>query len=512
MDMAMVMVMLARPRSFILVQKSLLFYLILGGVVFPSTAAEWKITPSISVNETATDNVALTSSNKKSDLITDLAPGIRIEGRGGRSKLNFNYQMHNLIYAQDSSRNRTQNSLNAQGTLEAVDNWLFIDASGAISQQSVSAFGGATSADVNANTSGNTTETSTYRVSPYIQGSFGRFADYQLRYSLTTNSSKANQAFDSDSSELTGTLSGDTGLASLGWSLNASSQTVDFGNGGSNEADRLQARLIYRFDPQFRVSVFAGREANNYLTLDKQGHTTKGAGIDWAPTERTSVSVSRENRFFGNSNSFSLSHRTAGTAWRYLESKDATVSPRQQSSFDLTVADLARSICSGDTTCETTFVAAFPPGTVVPAGFLSSGATLQQRREFSFAILGVRNSISFLASQSQSQRLGQQSLIVGSSVGDYSVADTIRQRIASVSWSHKLTPTSSLTGNFSRTNSLGTGTGTSTLETNQRAFNINFSTQLGPNTSAGVGARRVIVDGSSNYTENALTGVLSHRF
>ncbi|MEO8409491.1 MAG: TIGR03016 family PEP-CTERM system-associated outer membrane protein [Propionivibrio sp.] len=493
--------------------------LILGGCSFPAVAATWKITPMITVIETATDNVALSQTNKQSDLVSDISPGIHIEALGGRSKLNFDYQMHNLIYAQSSSRNRTQHSLNAQGTLEAVDNWLFVDASGMISQQSISAFGGAVPTNVNVNDSGNTTETSTYRISPYIQGSFGSFADYQLRYALSTTNNRSTNAFDSNTRELSGMLNGETALASLGWSVNGSMLTANYSDRPGNEADRLQGVLTYNFSPQFRVSVFGGREANDYLTPEKKSYTTKGAGLEWAPTERTSIAASRERRFFGDSNTFTVSHRTAQTSWRYLESKDATVQSGQQSSLGLTVYDLAYSLCSGVGTgtpqeqaaCASSLLGTTPAATPVPGGFLTSGVTLQQRRELSFALLGSRNSVTFTASQSESERLSQ-SLGTGFLVGENTFVDNIRQRIASVSWTHQLSPLSALTGSLFVARSTGTSTQNAPLETTQKTVNLNFTTRLGPFTNAGVGIRRVVVDGTTNYTENALTGVLSHQF
>ena len=75
---------------------------------------------------------------------------------------------------------------------------------------------------------------------------------------------------------------------------------------------------------------------------------------------------------------------------------------------------------------------------------------------------------------------------------------------------HKLTAMSSLVGSYALMNSKGSGT--SSLQTDQQMFNLNFTTQLGPKTNAGIGARRVVVDGSTNYTENAVTGTLSHQF
>ncbi len=499
-----------------------LFFLTLAVscVALPAYSGEWKITPSVAVNETATDNVALSSNaDKKSELVTDINPGIRIDGNGERVKLRFDYQLHQLIHARDSSRNRTQNSLNALGTVEAVENWLFVEASGMISQQSISAFGGATSTSVNTNDGSNTTETSTYRLSPYIKGALGGFADYQVRYNLSTTSSKSDSAFDSDSKEVVATLKGVTSLTSLGWSVDASSQTVDYSNRRSNESDRLRGVLTYQFDPQFRASVSAGRESNNYVSTDKETHTTKGVGLEWSPTERTLVSVNRESRFFGNSNSFSFSHRTGNTSWKYSESKDASAQPNQQSSTNLgSYYDLYFNLFASaipDPVARATYVNAFllsngiSPTAQLQGGFLSSGVSLQHRRNLSFALLGARNTVTFSAFQSESENLSQ-TVGTGLFVGDFGNVQRVEQRGASINWSHKLTGLSSLTGGYSITNSKGSGT--SSVETDQKMLNINFTTQLGPKTNAGIGARRVVVDGSTNYTENALTGTLSHQF
>lgn len=529
MVMAMVMAtgikMRVNINSGIYTQRLLLVGVAMSCIASSVSAGDWKIAPRITVNETATDNVALSSSNKKSDLVTDITPGISIDGSGGRSKLRFDYQMHNLIYAQDSSRNQLQNSLNALGTLEALENWFFIDASGSISQQSISAFGGSSaSTAVNTNDGSNTTETSTYRISPYFRGALGNFADYQLRYNLSTTRSKSSLSNDSTSRELTASLKGVTSLTSLGWSLDASSQTVSYKTGRDNENDRLRGVLTYQIDPQFRVSLIGGRESNNYQSLNKESHTTKGVGFEWSPTERTQLSVSRENRFFGNSNSFSFSHRTEGSAWKYSESKDASVQTNQQvglgtvydqfysiyfaSSDCASFVGVQKSTCASNLALITASLLGLSPN--LPGGFLTNGVTLQHRRELSFALLGARNTVTFAASQSQSESLSQ-----GTGTGFYlgtgfSNAQNIRQRSASINWSHKLTALSSLTGSYARLNSRGTGT--SSLETTQQMFNLNFTTQLGPKTNAGLGLRRVVMDGSTNYTENALTGVLSHQF
>jgi uncharacterized protein (PEP-CTERM system associated) len=54
-------------------------------------AESWRITPSIAVNETLTNNLFLTSTNRTSDLVTGITPGISIDGQGARASLRLNY-------------------------------------------------------------------------------------------------------------------------------------------------------------------------------------------------------------------------------------------------------------------------------------------------------------------------------------------------------------------------------------------------------------------------------------
>lgn len=494
----------------------------LGFAAAPAWSGDWKITPSIGVNETLTDNVDLSSRHKQSDQITDIAPGINIVGASDRAKLRFDYQMHNLLYAQDSSRNNTQNALNALGTLEALENWFFIEASGSISQENITAYrGGASYTGVNTNDSRNTTETSIYRLSPYFQGALGSFADYLLRYSLSTTRTDSIGAYDRDTRDLAAKLKGITTYAKLGWALDASAQRVEYGHGRDNEDDRLRGILTYHIDPQFRLLLIGGREENDYQSLDKKSHTIKGGGFEWYPTDRTQLSATRESRFFGNSNNINFTHRTAGTAWRYTESEDANVSNNQQSSAGLgTYFNLFDSLFSTaipDPAARAAYVNSFlqsngiSPTAQLQGGYLTTGATLEHRRHLSFALLGARNTVTFAATRNETEDLNKGSALGSATGNNYVSLNNVRQRGASISWSHKLTGLSTLAGSVSRLESKGTGN--SRLESDEKMYTVNFMTKLGPKTNAGIGIRRVVFDGTQeDYTENAMTGSLSHQF
>ena len=130
----------------------------------------WSVKPRISLTETFTDNANInrSASNTQNELITELAPGIRIEARTERLNAYLDYSLRGQFYARESDNNRSQNSLNTFGTLEAVENWLFLDFSGVIAQQTISALG--TQSTSNTAINNNSTETATYRLSPYIRG------------------------------------------------------------------------------------------------------------------------------------------------------------------------------------------------------------------------------------------------------------------------------------------------------------------------------------------------------
>src|SRR6185369_1938814 len=297
----------------------------------------WTIKPRVTLTETLTDNVAInrTATSKKSDLITELAPGIRIEARTARLKGYFDYALRGQFYAQ-TDNNQTQNSLNTFGTLEAVDNWLFMDFSGTIAQQAISAFG-AQSPD-NSTINNNSTETATYRLSPYIRGQFAGTVDYLLRYNLSTTRSDGANLANVDLAQWVGQLKGSTPFQNLRWTIDGNQQTSEYSTGRKTEAETLRARGTYTLHPQFRVSLSGGRESNNYASQEQETHNTHGYGFDWNPPERTQLSAFKEKRFFGDGHNVSFNHRFPRSSIRYTDTRDVSLLPNQFTSVGMGTA------------------------------------------------------------------------------------------------------------------------------------------------------------------------------
>lgn len=483
----------------------------------PVQGRTWVIKPRISLTETYSDNANINKSagSKQSDFISELAPGIRIEASTARFKAYFDYALRGQFYAKSSENNRSQNSLNSFGTFEAIDKWLFLDFSGVIAQQTISAFGPQSTSNTTINN--NSTEIATYRLSPYIRGQFGGIIDYSLRYNISTTKSDAATVSDIGLSQWVGQLRGSTPFNNLQWTVDGNQQTTDYSRGRKTEAELVRAMLTYAITPQFRLSGSTGQESNNYASIDQETHTTHGYGFDWTPTERTKLAVFRESRFFGNGHNINFSHRFPMSSITFTDTRDVSVLPNQFTNigrgavYDLyyqLYTQLYAANFPSDPSGLALAAANFAnnqPGVAPPtSGFTTSQATIRRNQNLSYALFGARNSITFLANRSESQG----AFASQSSIDPASQSSIIKQQGFGLNISHRLSEISNLNLLGSRQES--SSSGITTLKTTTTLYQINISTKLGAKTTGSISARRSEFDSSTNpYTENALLGTVS---
>lgn len=474
----------------------------------------FSVVPRLSVTETFTDNVSLTSTGRRAEQITDISPGLLISGDSGQVKVYFDYSLHETLYAKNSSGRRSQNVLNTSGTVVAVENWAYLDFGGNISQQAISAFG--TQSPSNLSINPNVAETRSFRLSPYLRGRLSTFADYEARYSLTANRSASVQASDVTTGEAVVKLNGRSPSGSLGWAVDASRQNIDYSAGRSTQADRVNATLTYPVNPQLNFSVTGGQEANNFTTVDRKSSFTSGFGINWIPWDSTKLSAFRQNRSFGESHTISFEHRTPRTVWRFSDSKDISVTPSGNgltglgSTYDLYFSQFAS--IEPDPILRAALVNNFlqanaiNPNTSVVSGFLTSAASLQRRQDISFALLGLRDTVTVIANRSEGSRLDS----VAVANDDLANSGSVRQNGISVSYAHRLTPDASLNVLASvqkATDGLGL------QNTSTKSVNVSLSTRLTRQSTAVLSARRVVFGSTTSpYTESAITGALNVQF
>jgi uncharacterized protein (PEP-CTERM system associated) len=269
-------------------------------------------------------------------------------------------------------------------------------------------------------------------------------------------------------------------------------------------------------DPALRLSVIEGREANNFLTGNREIHDTPGWGVDWRPTERTHVSAEREQRFFGNSHSFVFEHRMPSSVWRYSDTEDVATGFNQPTAgsqgtvFDLLFAQFASQ--QPDPVLRAKLVSDFlqangiSPTTHIVTGSLASAPTVQRTQELSFAWTGLRDTLTVGATKSEARRLDT----VAAVTDDFANGNLVRARGASIGLAHRLTPLSALNLNLSIVRT----TGTSDVDaTTLRSVSLAWSGRFGPRINSVIGARHTIFDSLIQpYVESAVFGTFGYQF
>lgn len=262
-------------------------YLGLSGIAI---SAEWTITPTVIVSETYTDNVTLAANGQEdSDFITEVNPAISIRGEGRHLKLNFDYRMQNIFYADSSDRNAINHQLGADANAELIDKLLFLDLEGNIGQQSISNTG-RTSRD-NLSITNNRTDVIAYSISPYLAHRFGGYMDAELRY--TYEASETGQgASDSESNGIDLSISSGRKFSRLKWSLNYSSDELDRDTTTDTKYESTSGEIRYAAHRKIDLVVQGGDENNDFNgALDTVNGSYWSAGFDWHPSQKISLQV-----------------------------------------------------------------------------------------------------------------------------------------------------------------------------------------------------------------------------
>ena len=101
-----------------------------------------KVTPSIRLTETITDNAGLRRDGQgQSDWITQISPGVSIDARGSRVTGALSVSANANHYANGSLADSTNMALSGKGKITAWENRLYVDLTGSVTRMATSVFG-----------------------------------------------------------------------------------------------------------------------------------------------------------------------------------------------------------------------------------------------------------------------------------------------------------------------------------------------------------------------------------
>ena len=485
-----------------------------SGVGRESGGRPFYVTPTLTVGTTLTNNVNLSATNKQSDLILDVMPGIQVGGQSGRVRGYLDYQLGASLHARSEESGSLRNYLRASANAVLVPSWLFVDASASISQQFISPFGTQTP-DSSLNNS-NRTEVTTVTVAPYMQGQIAGQVNYVGRAFYTHTNSGTSLA--SNSTVWGGLLGFDatTRWSRLSWGLDFTYREAMFTD-RRNEFDQLNVlSLNYAMTPELRVTVRGNVETSNLTTLENETTSGWGGGLRWNPSPRTNFIAEYDRRVFGNSHLLSLNYRTPRTVWAISNRQGLSTGQNNTgrgnptSPFDLLFAQFAK--IEPDPVARAQLVNDFmrangiDPNATFNNGYLPSQVVLERRQEASASWLGNRDTVILNIYQTQSESLQPGILNPDDPLAGGNV---LRWRGVRASWSHRLTPLSTLSVNASGQRTSESFGGQETTVWTGLAM---WSYQLAQRSRLSLSARYTTQSGTSSYNETALLALLNMSF
>ena len=479
------------------------------------------VEPAITLRETYTDNAFIGTEPRRSDFVTEVTPSIRVEGRGPRLAGHLLYRPSALFYARNDEGNDVANQLDAYGTAEAIERFFFLEASANVSQNFATPFA-PTPGDLALNTA-NRIETRTVSLSPYVRSQAIRGVEYEVRNRNTWTTTDNNDLGDVRTRQWTARVNRPVRVVGWGLEFDDTERRHDDAFGRPVQESTLdRGRLHYQLDPAWRVSASAGQEKNNFDPTQTGWQTIAGAGVAWRPTPRTTAEFEYEERYFGPAPRASFSHRTRLTAWNLSYSKSDTsfqeeilrLPPGNTAALlDAIFAARIPDLAARRAAVEQFFRASGTPASLTSSlAFYTQQVYIREGVEGSFAILGVRNSITFTAYRTHSNQISQDP--TGAIPDVFLLADDITQYGASVRVDHKLTPLTSVGVNASR--NFAREEQPLTRETRNDYATVTINHVVNPKTVAfgGVSVTRFASDGRVMPSQNADSVFVgaTHRF
>ncbi len=492
-----------------------------GAIGVGTLVEHWRLSSSIGIDETWSDNINLAPRGaERSDFVTTISPALRIARNTSRLSLSLGYNPQFLYYARGTNGSALRNQLDALAKVTLIQNVLTFDTSIFVSQSNVSPFGTLTTNNVNGNS--NRAETRTYSFGPTLQSRFGSDFSYSAGYRFTGSGSDSEAYATSHTNTLYANFQSGTSYKDLGYGANINRTAQDYGGAGQIVTESLSGNLSYVVAPTFRLQSAIGYDRNSYPTAgqsDLSGVSYSG-GFIWTPSRHTQLNAQIGHRYLGPTANISFTHSTARTALSISYSRDQSTS--QAAGLGL-VADPTYALV------DQIFQALFPDpaqrAAIVAATLRSAGLSTSQYATSNFvsnqiylsktfsaslALLGLRNTVNFNVSRSDSQSLSNLTTVFDV----FNTANKFRQTLYSANWAYKLGPRTSVNAYVSKVHNkalIGDG------DTRQRLLSASINRQLGKRLNGTVQYRNTRQDSggaasvgvfSGNYKENAILGSL----
>lgn len=484
-------------------------------------AQRWTVEANVTTQATVTDNSAFEESRVEgpNDVVLTVAPSLTFRRDGARLRAAGTVGLSAAHYVDGTQAGRLVPVGNVGATLEAIERSLFVDTAAVVTQTRSNPFApraeGVPAVD--------RLQTTQARISPYLQGNPSPNLRYLVRSDNSWTDARAKEGAAGELNGYVGRHFAEIERLPRPWglALQAERTATRFTDTtqGTLTLDVARLRTDYAFGQELVLGLRAGYERNNYILGDQGNGSIYGAELIWRPTERTDVNGHWEHRFFGSGWRMSFAHRRPRIALNALLSRDVGSAP--QSLFTLAPTDDVAGLLDAAFTTRVPdpverarlvqdLIArqGLPTSLGGPLTVYTQRISLISSRSATAVLLGVRSSLAVTGFYLRTEDLPDSVFSVLSTA-----AENNTQRGGAVTYSHQMTPLTSLnaTYGYTRTRALRA---IAPDASDQHSLRVQTQHRLGPQTSGFVGARYQLFNSStaSDAREKAIFGGLTHRF
>lgn len=483
-------------------------------------ADEWKPTASLAVGATFSDNAFMSRrGSERADIILRTTPTIGLSRDGPRLKLKGLYAPTILGYVNGTVSDAVMNSLTTTANYELIENFMFIDGRALIAQSVLSPLG-VQSVNGPTNTS-NRVETRTFGVSPYIQGRISGGGSYQLRHDFSHQTYSAGGLGDTVMNRFTASAADAPGSFVV-FSGDFSYSNVELGSFSSttSKIGRLRASVIT--NPELKLAANVGYEDNNYGRQTFSGAVV-GTNLTWTPSDRTTLDLGYEKRYFGGSYTVNGQHRTRLASFRlkvYRSEQElqnratGTTTVATRDALDSSLASRIPDSADRAREVERLMLAGGLPDTLTTSGsFISTRVNRVEGIEPSVAFTGIRNTLLLSAFRRETTPLTDS---LSSGFTDvFATANRLTQMGFGITATHQFDAQFNGLIGMDLISSRGSLIGSAaSQESKQQSFRTTLSYTISPLTTVGATLRYINLSSSSinDVRERAMLFTLSHTF
>lgn len=483
-----------------------------------------RITPGVRASALWSDNVGHRSGGGDSDVVLEASPYVTAESTAPRAQYRLFYQLRNFLRLSDGEFNLFRHALDGQGSFALVDDRLWLDLTGFMGTINASA-AGSISADP-ASSFTNTANVRHFTVSPWYRDNLSNIATYQLRYTLAHTGGNSGFATAKLDHRASAAIDGIPSGSKWNWRWYAEQQRREFDNDITRDRTTSGGALYYSIRPTLRVYGTVDYDQIDALRNEDGDNNGwgPGAGFDWTPFRRTSVSGSVSKRYYGTTGNLSVSHTmhnaTMGLQWSraMLTSADASLllfDPMSITSGGFGFGQVNPVIGS-----LRSAGIVLPAGMVLTQGLFTDAAVLDRRLTAFWGLRGLRNSLTisgFWSNRESTTELTSTTPLTGIrgssglNVGGVFVGE-LRERGVGANFQHRLDARSAIDVSVDRRLYESP---TADFETKFTSFRVGYRTWITSDMAAFAGLRRSVQSGKgrgASYDENAIYGGVDLRF